>query len=191
MIMSDIKSIMTMTKESQNIEFKESWRDEYLKWICGFANAQGGTLYFHAGEIEAWGRGIERIVATCKNAGYPEPQFDYDGGGLWTIFHFGKEYVKTTRKAILNEGVNEGVNEGDNFESIVEGLEGVTDVVKKELLRVLKLFGNGEGLKLKDVALRIGRSTKSVERYLKILKDLSLIEFRGSPRNGKYYSTKF
>lgn len=31
--------------EKQNIEFKESWRDEYLKWICGFANAQGGTLY--------------------------------------------------------------------------------------------------------------------------------------------------
>ena len=34
--------------ESQNIEYKESWRDEYLKWICGFANAQGGciTVYF-------------------------------------------------------------------------------------------------------------------------------------------------
>ena len=31
--------------ESQNIEYKSSWRDEYLKWICGFANAQGGTLY--------------------------------------------------------------------------------------------------------------------------------------------------
>lgn len=31
--------------ESQNIEYKQSWRDEYLKWICGFANAQGGTLY--------------------------------------------------------------------------------------------------------------------------------------------------
>lgn len=28
--------------ESQNIEYKESWRDEYLKWVCGFANAQGG-----------------------------------------------------------------------------------------------------------------------------------------------------
>ena len=25
--------------ESQNIEYKESWRDEYLKWICGFANS--------------------------------------------------------------------------------------------------------------------------------------------------------
>lgn len=31
--------------ESQNIEYKESWRDEYLKWICGFANAQGGSIY--------------------------------------------------------------------------------------------------------------------------------------------------
>lgn len=31
--------------ENQNIEWKESWRDEYLKWICGFANAQGGKIY--------------------------------------------------------------------------------------------------------------------------------------------------
>ena len=31
--------------ENQNIEYKESWRDEYLKWICGFANAQGGSIY--------------------------------------------------------------------------------------------------------------------------------------------------
>lgn len=30
--------------ENQNIEWKESWRDEYLKWICGFANAKGGKL---------------------------------------------------------------------------------------------------------------------------------------------------
>ena len=28
--------------ESQNIEWKETWRDEYLKWVCDFANAQGG-----------------------------------------------------------------------------------------------------------------------------------------------------
>ena len=34
-----------MNTENQNIEFKENWRDEYLKWICGFANAQGGKLY--------------------------------------------------------------------------------------------------------------------------------------------------
>jgi ATP-dependent DNA helicase RecG len=31
--------------EKQDIEWKASWRDEYLKWICGFANAKGGTIY--------------------------------------------------------------------------------------------------------------------------------------------------
>jgi ATP-dependent DNA helicase RecG len=30
--------------ENQNIEYKQSWRDEYLKWICGFANSQGGQI---------------------------------------------------------------------------------------------------------------------------------------------------
>jgi ATP-dependent DNA helicase RecG len=32
------------TIENHQLEWKENWRDEYLKWICGFANAHGGTL---------------------------------------------------------------------------------------------------------------------------------------------------
>lgn len=31
--------------ESQNIEFKQNWNDEYLKWIAGFANASGGKIF--------------------------------------------------------------------------------------------------------------------------------------------------
>jgi ATP-dependent DNA helicase RecG len=31
--------------ENQNIEYKSIWKDEYLRWICGFANANGGLLY--------------------------------------------------------------------------------------------------------------------------------------------------
>jgi ATP-dependent DNA helicase RecG len=31
--------------EQQNIEYKQGWHDDYLKWICGFANAHGGTVY--------------------------------------------------------------------------------------------------------------------------------------------------
>lgn len=36
--------------EKQNVELKSSWRDEYLKWICGFANAQGGKLIVGAND---------------------------------------------------------------------------------------------------------------------------------------------
>ncbi len=31
--------------EQQNIEYKSSWHDDYLKWVCGFANAQGGVIF--------------------------------------------------------------------------------------------------------------------------------------------------
>lgn len=31
--------------EQQNIEYKQSWHDDYLKWVCGFANAHGGTIF--------------------------------------------------------------------------------------------------------------------------------------------------
>jgi ATP-dependent DNA helicase RecG len=42
--MAPKKSEFYSLKESQHIEWKESWRDEYLRWICGFANAEGGVL---------------------------------------------------------------------------------------------------------------------------------------------------
>lgn len=47
--------------EDQIIEYKSTWRDEFLKWICGYANAQGGTLFIG---IEDGGE-----VVGIKNAG--------------------------------------------------------------------------------------------------------------------------
>ena len=29
----------------QNKEYKQGWHDDYLKWIVGFANSQGGIIY--------------------------------------------------------------------------------------------------------------------------------------------------
>jgi ATP-dependent DNA helicase RecG len=39
--------------EKQNIEYKSSWHDDYLKWICGFANAQGGKIYIGKDDVGA------------------------------------------------------------------------------------------------------------------------------------------
>ncbi len=47
-------------KENQHIEWKESWRDEVLKWICGFANADGGVLHI--------GRNAKGVVSGLPNA---------------------------------------------------------------------------------------------------------------------------
>ena len=33
-----------MNDEHQQLEWKDSWRDEHLKWVCALANSEGGTL---------------------------------------------------------------------------------------------------------------------------------------------------
>jgi ATP-dependent DNA helicase RecG len=58
--------------EQQNIEYKQSWHDDYLKW----------SRY-----IDSWGRGTIKIIDTCKEAGLPEPEMkEQDGGFLVTLF---------------------------------------------------------------------------------------------------------
>ena len=69
-------------KEHQHIEWKESWRDEYLKWICGFANAEGGVLVI--------GRNNKGVPAKV-----PEPGLRYEQSGLWIEFWFPKAVKKT------------------------------------------------------------------------------------------------
>jgi ATP-dependent DNA helicase RecG len=49
-------------------------------------------VFFRAGEIEAWGRGIERIYAACRTAGFPEPVITHDESGLWVNFAFSRTY---------------------------------------------------------------------------------------------------
>ena len=48
--------------ENQNIEWKAKWKDDYLEWICGFANAQGGKIYIGCDDD---GKVIGPISASC------------------------------------------------------------------------------------------------------------------------------
>ncbi len=43
--------------ESQNIEFKQSWHDEYLKWICAFANTTPIQIRVYKDKIRLWNDG--------------------------------------------------------------------------------------------------------------------------------------
>ena len=45
-------------EESQNIEWKQSWHDDYLKWICGFANAVSDRIILGKETNIAFLRGI-------------------------------------------------------------------------------------------------------------------------------------
>jgi ATP-dependent DNA helicase RecG len=59
--------------ETQNIEYKSSWHDDYLKWVCGFANAAGGTLFIGKNDdgeiigVSDYKRLMEEIPNKVKN----------------------------------------------------------------------------------------------------------------------------
>lgn len=60
--------------EQQNVEYKSSWHDDYLKWVCGFANAQGGVIFIGKDdngqvlEVDDYKRLMDDIPNKIRNA---------------------------------------------------------------------------------------------------------------------------
>ena len=55
--------------ESQNTEFKQIWKDEYLKTFCDFANSEGRVLYIGLDDnAEILGiKNIEELIEILPN----------------------------------------------------------------------------------------------------------------------------
>lgn len=77
-------------------ELPETWTVRKLlsKHSSRPFNPLVANAFFRAGEIEAWGRGIQRIFDTCKEGGTPPPKIEYEPGDLWMEFAYSPEYLK-------------------------------------------------------------------------------------------------
>ena len=65
-------------QESQTIEWKWSWQDEYLKWLCGYANTEGGTLHIGVND-DGYVVGIKDSKETLESL----PNKVRDKLGIW------------------------------------------------------------------------------------------------------------
>jgi ATP-dependent DNA helicase RecG len=83
------KTMTLNLNESQNTEFKQIWKDEYLKQICGFANA-----FFKAGYIESWGRGISKIIEGSTQYSGIMPTISITSG--FDIVFYAKQHTHLT-----------------------------------------------------------------------------------------------
>jgi ATP-dependent DNA helicase RecG len=99
-------------RECQNVEFKSSWQDEFLKWICGFANAQG------AGFIDTWGRGYKKIHDGFKKAGLPMPTVKSHCGGTLVTFQRGYDVISGRKN--VTSGVTSDVSSSVSSLSVVQ-----------------------------------------------------------------------
>ena len=86
------------------------------------------NAFFRAGEIEAWGRGVQRIFEACRAAGAPEPLLRYEPNDLWLEFPFSATYLKAL---------------GGASAATAHETEQVTEHVTEQVARFMALLKDG------------------------------------------------
>jgi len=138
---------MIQNEENQNVEYKSNWRDEYLKWVCGFANA----------------------------ADLPVPTFEEKMGGIWVTIPR-KNSVKSENVGVHvgDVGVNVGANVGD---------VGVNVGVKANIIKFIK---DNPSISVKELSNLLNITTRTIERNIKQLKEMGVLERIGSDKTGSW-----
>jgi len=119
-------------------------------------------IFFKAGYIEAWGRGIRKIIDVLI-AGHPEPHFEELAGGIeLTLF-------KSSEKS---------------------GEKTVGETVGKTVGKLLGIIMENPKITREEMALKTGLSTRGVEYNLNKLKEEGLIKRIGPAKGGHWEITK-
>lgn len=72
----------------------------------------------------------------------------------------------------------------------VRAIDGATKAVKENLALLLTLIAGNEGLRVPEYNKILNASERTIERYLKQLREVGLIEFKGdASQTGGYYLT--
>ncbi len=91
-------------------------------------------------------------------------------------------YSADDQSGKTEERIKERIGEEINGEIIGE--------LNEELKRVLLLILKNGGIKAKAIASGIGRPKKTVDHYLRKLREMGNIHYIGSKKTGGYYATK-
>ena len=130
---------------------------------------------FKGGVSEGWGRGILDIYELCREAGLPEPEYDFVQNFVCLTIRFKtplRPYVSGDGE--LNGGINGGINGGLN------------DGQKK----TLEYICQHQGYNTKQVSIGLDVPFDTIEKQIRILLKRGLIEHRGSKKTGGYYPVK-
>ena len=126
-------------------------------------NPNVANAFFRAGEIEAWGRGIERILSSCREAKVPEPELRYDHGGLWVAFAYPEDRSGETAQETAQETTQENRRE-----------------------KILALIKSDPSITRREIARRIGLTADGVKYHLEKLRSAGKIRHVGSTKAGHW-----
>lgn len=122
------------------------------------------TLY-KSKEIEKWGSGLRRIYEECR-LNEVQVEFETLKSGFLVIFYRDLT-IEKTGGVPKDEGISEGISEG--------------------IKSLLAYIESNPGKRINIIAREMNRPEKTIERWMKKLRDENKVEFRGSKKTGGYY----
>ena len=151
-------------------QLPESWTIDNLmtKHISIPFNPNVAHVFYLAGFIESWGRGIEKICNVCQEEGIAKPQFTINPGDIMIKFSAPEERIVRSSTSGGTERVTEGVTEK------------VTEVEAK----VISLLREDPAYTYAVLSERTSISRKTISLKIKILKEKGILERVGSDTKG-------
>ena len=142
------------------------------------------NAFFHAGFVEAWGRGFEIIEESFKNAELEVPQFVEEFSGV-TVNIKREVFAAIQHGARIDDRTGKVVNASYDTNNVTKN---ITD--RQQLIYSILSIGdtgddtNNDTKTTSSIAIKLGVSSRTIKRDLKVLQDLGYIEHCGPARGG-------
>lgn len=133
-------------------------------------NPSIANVFYLAGFIESWGRGIEKICQACDEDGSPRPEYTINPGDIMIKFTAPEDRVIR----FGSQGVTAKVTAK------------VTIKVTDKEIEVLDLIREDPGYSMDEIAKRLSVSRKTVAARIKSLKEKGILERIGATKNGHW-----
>jgi ATP-dependent DNA helicase RecG len=135
-------------------------------------NPMIANVFFRAGMIESWGRGIEKITDACRSAGLEEPAIEFKHRREFSVTFYSDAgiAVKDTIKDTIRDTIKDTINSQ------------TSDVHS----RLMVIMSENPRITVKGIAAALRINERNVKKHIRVLKELGRIERIGANRGGHW-----
>ncbi|MDD4489019.1 MAG: putative DNA binding domain-containing protein [Paludibacter sp.] len=145
-------------------------------------NPDIAQMCFYRKHIEMLGTGTQRMIRDCKENKFNVPVWKQNNNITSVTFpdvaHNRKD--KSSSNAV-NDAVNDAVKKGI--------IDTISDTVNDALIDAVKVIKTNKSASILEIMESTGKSNATAKRYLQILREVGLVEFKGAAKTGKYHLT--
>lgn len=132
-------------------------------------NPDIANVFYRAGYIEHWGRGIQKICDACKELGAEPPVYELLGNGL-------RVHFKALASALIDEAKTPNRHNGGLSGGIDDGLAA----------RIISVIRKNKTITVLEISEELEMSKRTTEREMKKLRDDNRIRRVGGNRHGHW-----